>query len=544
MIRDRGIDGDVAARMDAYRGNQQGLMQRYSQSQELIDLLALQKLKSEKEAAARDMQMKMAQQQAAQGQPATIKEQREQEVMGMTKQEIAQQMGGIAQQRQQEQQKKMQQLMQAGVATLPAPGMARMAGGGIVAFAGEDGSYVEGEEDEDEDERRRRLTRRGYRGAREEEEAPIEDRRLTRRGFRPAPQPAGIAAVPVAPRTIPAPAAEDRTALNVADAALRTAPAGVAAALPKPPVAPVPGTLAAPTTPTAPPLNKDMQGLGALVAKTSAEMMQRDPRAEAQTEESRVESRLRLTPEQRAMLEGNAEQLRRLYAEEMDPEARRRRELIAFLRGAGGRSTFGSVMGGAAAASEAERRRGFRESVKGTELVQKKLEDIIGADRGAVKEGIGAGQKAFEQGSISQREGLAQGRAQYGTELESRDRALDREIRAEANRLQAQTNAALQDVNNNARLQNTLKEVNNAIEVTAFKYAKVYDDKIAGKEMMLQGAKGEDAKKLKSEIDALIRERDAVIEQRTDALIQQRDALLATMSSSAGGSGFTVRKKQ
>jgi hypothetical protein len=67
MIGDQRMDEEVQRKVDAYRANPQQLMQRYQQNQELIDLLALQKLKSEKDAAARDMQLKMQQQ------PSTIK---------------------------------------------------------------------------------------------------------------------------------------------------------------------------------------------------------------------------------------------------------------------------------------------------------------------------------------------------------------------------------------------------------------------------------------------------------------------------------------
>jgi hypothetical protein len=138
-----GIDQEIQSKVDAYRGNPQALQQRYAQNQQLVDLLALQKLKSEKEAAARDMQMQMAQQ------PETIKQQREAELLGMTKQEMMQQTQGILQQRQAEQQKNMQQVAKGGLGALagqrppapqPAPqgapqGMPKMASGGLVAFA-------------------------------------------------------------------------------------------------------------------------------------------------------------------------------------------------------------------------------------------------------------------------------------------------------------------------------------------------------------------------------------------------------------------------
>lgn len=127
------LDREISQRMDAYRGNPQALMQRYQQSQQLIDLLALQKLKSEKEAAARSLQM----QQAPEGGLPTVAQQREQEVMDMTRQEVAQQVGQTAQRQQQQQQAAMQQLL-SGIARAPGAGNAMspqaMAAGGIVAF--------------------------------------------------------------------------------------------------------------------------------------------------------------------------------------------------------------------------------------------------------------------------------------------------------------------------------------------------------------------------------------------------------------------------
>ena len=168
------IDQAVQSRLDAYRGNPQALAQRYQMSQDLLDLLALQKLKSEKEAAAREMQLQMAQQQ---GQPPTIAQQREQEVMNMTKQELAQQVGQVGQQQAQQQQTAMKQLM-GGIAAAPGaqnvmPEQA-MAAGGIVAFQ-------EGGTPED------MMTRPGERELTEEEKEYLrmlesdETRRLMRR---------------------------------------------------------------------------------------------------------------------------------------------------------------------------------------------------------------------------------------------------------------------------------------------------------------------------------------------------------------------------
>tara|TARA_X000001388_G_scaffold5042_1_gene3395 strand:- start:404 stop:2506 length:2103 start_codon:yes stop_codon:yes gene_type:complete len=171
-LGDGGLDAQIEQRMDAYRGNPKKLQQRYGANKELLDLLALQKLTSEKKAVAADMQMKMQQQ------PGTIAQQREQEALQLTKQEMSSTLGdlagrtkGVLDQKQKMQQKNMQQLAKiqprkpAGIAGLPglagmspapqrrmppqAQGVAnarmmqaaqqggpiRMAGGGIVAFA-------------------------------------------------------------------------------------------------------------------------------------------------------------------------------------------------------------------------------------------------------------------------------------------------------------------------------------------------------------------------------------------------------------------------
>jgi hypothetical protein len=110
-------------------------------TQDLLDLLALQKIKSEKESAARNLQLQMAQHQAAEGDPgaATIAQQREKEV--------AQLVGGVAQQDGAQKEAAMRQMM-SGIANAPGAAAAAqpqaMAAGGIVGYAGPEGSQVEG----------------------------------------------------------------------------------------------------------------------------------------------------------------------------------------------------------------------------------------------------------------------------------------------------------------------------------------------------------------------------------------------------------------
>jgi hypothetical protein len=114
-------------------------MKMYQQNKELVDLLALQKLKSEKDAAKRQLEMQMQQQ------PGTIKQQREQEAFQRTKDELAQQTKGILQQKQQKQQANLQRMAKgkSGLGALaqnrPTPVQTQapkpmLAGGGIVAF--------------------------------------------------------------------------------------------------------------------------------------------------------------------------------------------------------------------------------------------------------------------------------------------------------------------------------------------------------------------------------------------------------------------------
>ncbi len=130
------IDQQVTRLMDAYRGNPGALAQNAGVPPDLIKLLALQQLKSEKEAAMRSMQMAAAPQT---NQMPTVADQREQELLDMTTQQVAQQVGGVAQQRQQSEKQNLQKLLQSGIASAPGAQAAAqpqmMAAGGIVAFA-------------------------------------------------------------------------------------------------------------------------------------------------------------------------------------------------------------------------------------------------------------------------------------------------------------------------------------------------------------------------------------------------------------------------
>ena len=76
------IDREVNSRANAYRGNETALKEMYAGKKQLIDLLALQKLKSEREAAEKEIQMK------AQVSPTTVADQLENENFQAIKQQI------------------------------------------------------------------------------------------------------------------------------------------------------------------------------------------------------------------------------------------------------------------------------------------------------------------------------------------------------------------------------------------------------------------------------------------------------------------------
>ena len=133
-----GIDSIVDKKVDANRANPQRLEQSYSRNKELLDLLALQKLKSEKDAAARDMQMK------AEQMPGTIAEQMEKEMLEQTKNDMVEQTAGIMDQRRQ---KAAAQAKQMGQPPQRPAGIAGMAPQGMPGF--QDGGSVDAASDEE-----------------------------------------------------------------------------------------------------------------------------------------------------------------------------------------------------------------------------------------------------------------------------------------------------------------------------------------------------------------------------------------------------------
>ena len=104
-----GIDKALQDRVNTYGTNPAALQKRYQQSQKLIDLLALQQVKSDMQNAKNNIMNSM------QNNPNTIAAQRQNEVLGMAKQNVSdkiQQTAGALGNKQRQQQAQMKRLMQ------------------------------------------------------------------------------------------------------------------------------------------------------------------------------------------------------------------------------------------------------------------------------------------------------------------------------------------------------------------------------------------------------------------------------------------------
>jgi len=467
--------GGVDDRVSAYKGNTKPLEQRYAMTQDLLDLLALQKIKSEKDAAARQMQLQAAQQSAEGGQAnMTVAEQRAQEVDTLTKNELAAQRGDTAQKQAGDQQAMMQKMM-GGVASAPGAAMAAQpkmfASGGIVGYAGGGAvGYAGGGEILDQARERRKAAQQkvysyglrqrqqdpeGYQAAQAELQAAQAAQQAAEKSYAAEMSAAGIdkpvsAASPMgavgryeqaqAPARPPVSEAQATAAAGPQAAvppADKLPPANVVAAAqgaPKPPMPP-----AAPKPPAPPgiaglpgaagpagappqvqpgvvgPANDFGKKLEAAALK-NAEI---DPAARQLSEEARIEGKLALKPEERKVYDEGIAGLQKMYQEQYDPERQQREGLKRALIGAGGRR-YGEFAGAATAGMNYDDQ---QRAAKLKEFgdVQKARTGLVDIDRANVKGGIDAGMKAYEQGSLSQRQGLDSGSRMYGDDLKSRD---------------------------------------------------------------------------------------------------------------------------
>jgi hypothetical protein len=130
------IDREINSRVDAFGSNPQALKDRYSMTKELVDLLALQRIKKGMDEQRNSIAMMMN------TNPATIKQQREQEIFGRTAQDVAQQVGGVLQTAQNQKQMAQRRPAPQGLGALmpqqgqrpQQPQTRMMQAGGIVAF--------------------------------------------------------------------------------------------------------------------------------------------------------------------------------------------------------------------------------------------------------------------------------------------------------------------------------------------------------------------------------------------------------------------------
>ena len=581
------IDQEVASRVQEFKGKPAELQQQYATSQQLIDLLALQKIKSMQEAAARQMQLQMAQQQAANGESSsTIAQQREKEVMDMTKNELAQQRGELAQQQDIEQKQAMQKLM-GGIASAPGAASAMepqaMATGGIVAFkTGDDVKderykRKEGESFEDFRTRVLAMEQADTQARLKQERNETERGRLMelekRGGAAIPPSPFGIkrdlgiaSLAPVAPQAPQAPQTE-RLPVSEAQATMQ---AGPQAAMPPPaprPMAPPPPQAAKPPMPAAPPAPpkpQQQQGLGGLqmgppedtlqnaLRRQSVAAMNIDPKAEKLAEEARVEGRLKLTPNQRGVFDEGIAGLKGMFDQDFDPEMLRREGIKRYLLGMGGRS-MGEFAGGAGTAMDFDTRQKAQKLARFKDL-QEKREGLVSLEREPVKSGIDAGFKTYEQAGNTQRTGLTAGANVFGTETQSKDNAAQREAKAiqdaaqnaiEKLKIGAQNaaTAAQRDANDFAKLSGHLSTITNnraraeQAVVNAFK-----KDAQAIEMALMANPKDKEALGRKA---ALQLEIDAAVDKTTKPFDLLASSIQAKLYGGGQGGlgGFTVREK-
>ena len=580
--------GSVQERVNAYRGNPAPLQQRYAVSQDLLDLLALQKIKSEKEAAARQMQLQLGQQQAAQGaEPMTIAQQREKEVMDLTKNELAQQRGATAEQQTAEQQEAMQRMM-GGIANAPGAATAAqpkmMASGGIVAFA--DGGMPEDEEQTSPagraarkivapfmpgDEERGRLREQikakyvgkaGLGGlftpqsdaqrAQAQQIMSRLDSMSTAEMRALLEQPAGAGRGMVNPTMVdpnapmPSPQATPGAMPGAQGAAPtprpiptpRPAPAGLAAmpgaqgatAMPAAPA--VPGA-----APAAPGFEGDVKAgiLGAL--KT-------DAAKQGQEYGKSVQERLMFPEEQERRRAAIGEQ-RKLYEQEFDPERQRQEKLQRFLLGSGGRR-YGEFAGGAGAALDYEtaQRGAQRERLKGLEDME---QGLFSLRQGATEKGIGAEGKRMGELQEMQKAGLGAGVHQLGTEERAKTATLDRASREKEAAMNRQVQMAQVEANRDAnkirsgelsmaQAETAKARYLNMIRLTADAVHKRYETLLSSASMGLNSSDPKKQQQARQQVQDLEVRRDAEIARDTKPFYNFLDAV-GMQGATTGGSG-------
>jgi len=418
-----GIDS-VQARVDAYRGNPQALEKKYQMSQELLDLLALQKLKTERESAAREMQLQMAGQQ---GQPATVAQQREQEALDTTKQELMQQQGALMQQQNTQRQQNLQNVMSGGakpggLPNLPAPNVATpkaMAAGGIVAFA--DGDYVDPKQYGNYDPANPAMAQDRLSSFREyfKEKYGFDPEAggLQGMGTRMASALGGTSPAAVDLEKYRAmkegtrnlqQASAPRQPSPVAAAARGAMPQEEPATPPQRPAAPRPAAPAPGGAPAAPGGGGGLGSLGAMLTGALKPALDPEARTKAAEKERGIASQYMMPTEEetarrKQLLAETQARNKELYS----PERLRDESLTRGLLGAAGRSTRGQVLAGAGLSS-------LNYDIKMRELARQRMgeeqkmeEEMMGKTQKGREDVYKAGQTASKEEGDIQKQGIA-----------------------------------------------------------------------------------------------------------------------------------------
>ena len=485
------IDQDIEQRVNAYRGNPQALQKRYAANQELLDLLALQRLKSEKDDAMRKVQMEMQQN------PQTIKQQKERELLEMTKQDLTDQTAGIMQNTQKRQQKNMQrvakqgaaapqqvQQLQSGLGALAkrqqqqapqqAP-MRRMAAGGIVAFA-EGGEITQADIDAyrrgggQARRNRAKLTDEQIRAILERAQGPDTsgyEMVQTRRGLRRKP----MALAPVdtdAPvetaefeekdeatevMQLDGPAMQaEVTGEEVVDAPADETQAEVDTVEEPPKPQGIMDLLQAQPKLEAPKVDMAGAGSGASSVLSSAGLGSISDPEQARTT-ARDESATFLgRDEKRGKMNEYLEQLKAMDVRQQDPDKMRDEQISAFLRGTAGGGSFGQTMAGGSGEMASERQR--QEKSERDRLLSR-----IGIDQTAMtmdadlaKQALSDGRSAYEQSMAHQRTAAQVMSQMRGQDLQVAIADANREFEANSNNVKNLLSAANIQYTNDLRM--------------------------------------------------------------------------------------------
>lgn len=594
MDRSYGIDAPVEARVDAFRGNPQALEQKFAQGQNLLDLLALQKIKSEKEDAMRDMLLKMAAQQAEGGGLPTVMQQREQQVMDLTKQELAQQQQGLMQQRDKTMRERMQNMLM-GIAQNPAPNVAEMAGGGIVAFAGPDGSLVEEEQTSPAG---RMLSSVGDFFERGGERNKLRAELIKKYGT-----PAGIGGffmpqtdeqraqakaimsnldsmstedmkralsgeMPTAPKVAPQPAPAAPQPAPAAQPSPQPAPQPAPAAQPRPQRAPQPRPSAAapaqqPAPQTASVVPPGMaqtpkSGIQSLTEATAAELMTRDPEEMAARRGALMEKAYLLSPEEVKARQDYMARMQAELAKRTSPEQERRNRLRALAMGAANKSNWSSMGAGIAAEMAALDESQSAKNIANMEAIEKMRSGIADIPRLARIKGVEFGEDAYKQGESGKRQGVSSGTSlsdiiskeregaknrEYNYAKLAEDRRsgdLDRKLRAQEIEAAKAVRAAQSEANNQAKIQNAILATERLLAVKKQAALAPYATELQMLTLQRQGASGGDKTKIETEIKRIT---DLVEAEYQRDTVNLQSTLENLYNQTVSDAGFKVTQK-